>query len=135
MVQFYFLSIVMNLLAGYMLFSGDADGILEFKSGFSFRDETVRLIAGIVSVLVGLMKILSVIEGDVPVIGDLIPALTGFLSGFILIYEYYKNRSSLGVSEKTEKIERILVGNRKIIGAASLVAAALHFIFPGVLLL
>ena len=135
MLQFYFLSIVMNLLAGYLLFTGDAGAVLEFKSGFSLKDETVRLVVGILSALVGLMKLLSVVEGDVPVIGDLIPALAGFLSGFILIYEYYKNRSSLNVSEKTEKIDRILVSNRKIIGALAIIAAVLHFIFPRVLLL
>ena len=135
MLQFYFLSIVMNLLAGFMLFSGDTGSVLEFKSGFSLKDETVRLVVGIFSALVGLMKILSVIEGDVPVIGDLIPALAGFLSGFILIYEYYRNSTSLDTSEKTEKIDRILVANRKIIGAAALIAAVLHFLFPRVLLL
>ena len=135
MLQFYFLSIVMNLLAGYLLFTGDAGAVLEFKSGFSLKDETVRLVVGILSALVGLMKLLSVVEGDVPVIGDLVPALAGFLSGFILIYEYYKNRSTMNVSEKTEKIDRILVGNRKIIGAIAIIAAILHFIFPRVLLL
>ena len=132
MLQFYFLSIVINLLAGYLLYKGDEDAVLAFKSGISLNDETVKLVTGVLSVIVGLMKILSVIEGDVPVIGDLIPALTGFLAGFLLMYENYKNRTTL---EGSEKIDRILVGNRKIIGAAAIIAGVLHFFFPRVLLL
>ena len=142
MVQFYFLSIVLNALAGYILISGDESGVLEFKGGFSLKDETFRLIVGILSVITGLLKLLSVIEGDVPVLGDLVPALAGFLSGFILIFEYYRNRSSLeksvdaeSESEYSERIDRILVRNKKIIGVAALAAAVLHFLFPKVLLL
>ena len=135
MVQFYFLSIVLNVLTGYILISGDEGGPLEFKSGFSLKDETFRLVVGIVSVIIGLLKLLSVAEGDVPVIGDLIPSLTGFLSGFVLIVEYYRGRSSPEVSEQSEKVDRLLVGNKKIIGVACLIAAVLHFLFPKVLLL
>ena len=137
MVQFYLLSVVMNALGGYILIKGDDDGVLELKN-VSFKNEVFRLVVGILSAIVGLLKILSVIEGDVPVIGDLIPALTGFLSGFILIFTYYRSHSSLDVTEqteKTEKVDRLLVANKKIIGFTALIAAALHFLFPTVLLL
>ena len=135
MLQFYFLSVVLNALAGYILVSGEDKGILEFKGGFSLKDETFRLVVGILSVVTGLLKILSVIEGDVPVVGDLFPALTGFLSGFILLFEYYRNRSSIDSIESTVKIDRILIANKKVIGMAAVIAAALHFLFPKVLLL
>ena len=135
MLQFYLLSVVLNVLAGYILIAGDNDGVLEFKGGFSLKDETIRLVLGILSLLTGLMKILSVVEGDVPVIGDLFPALTGLLSGFILIFEYYRSRSSVEVSEHSERVDRILVSNKRIIGVAALIAAALHFLFPKVMLL
>lgn len=135
MIQFYFLSIVLNALSGYLLISGDDGGVLEFKSGFSVKDETFRLVVGILSAITGLLKILSAVEGDVRVIGDLIPALTGLLSGFILIFEYYGNRSLAEDSEKPERFGRILVRNKKIIGVAALIAAVLHFLFPRVLLL
>ena len=135
MLQFYFLSIVLNLIAGYLLISGESDGLPEFKCGFSFKDDTFKLIIGIISVVMGLLKLLSVIEDDVPIIGDLFPALAGFLSGFILIFEYYRNRATIDSNEQTEKIDRILVRNKKIIGFAALVAAVLHFVFPKVLLL
>jgi len=125
----------MNALAGYVLISGDRDAPMVFKSGFSIKDETFRLVVGVASALTGLMKILSSVEGDVPIIGDLFPALTGFLAGFILVFEYYRNRTSVEVTERVEKVDRLLVANKKIIGVAALVAAVLHFLFPTVLLL
>jgi len=135
MLQFYFLSIAMNALAGYILITGDGDSPFTFKNGFSLKDETFKLVVGIIAALTGLMKILSVIEGDVPVIGDFFPALAGFLAGFILIFEYYRSRTSMEASDNTEKVNRLLVANKKVIGVAALVAAALHFLFPTVLLL
>jgi len=135
MLQFYFLSVLLNALAGYILFTGDDNGALEFKGNFSLKDETVKFIIGILSVVTGLLKLLSPIEGDIPIIGDLIPGILNFLCGFVLIFEYYRSRSSLEDTARTEKIDRILLGNRKIIGMAGLIGAALHFIFPKVLLL
>ena len=135
MLQFYFLSIVLNALGGYLLFFGDSNEVPEFKGRFSLKDETFRFVVGILAVLVGFLKLLSAIEGDVPIIGDLVPALAGFLSGFILIFEYYRNRATVESSENTQKIDRILVSNKKIIGVIALAAAALHFVFPRVLLL
>ena len=135
MQQFYFLSIVLNVLSGYILISKEEDGGLKFKSGFSLKDETFRLVVGILSVITGLLKILSATEGDIPVIGDLIPALTGFLTGFILIFEHYRNRLSLDENEQSEKIDRLLVSNKRVIGITAIIVAALHFLFPKVLLL
>ena len=134
MIQFYFLSIVLNATAGYILISKDESAI-EFKSGFSLKSETSKLVLGILSLVIGLMKLLSVYEGDVPVAGDLFPALAGFFSGFILIFEYYRSRSTIGNSENSVKIDRVLVANKKLIGMAALLSALLHFLFPKVLLL
>jgi len=134
MLQFYFLSVVLNALAGYLLFF-DEDAFPEFKNGFSINNESFKFIVGILAALIGLLKLLSPIEGDVPVVGDLIPAIVGLLCGFILIFEYYRNRSSVEDSEQTEKIRIILLGNRKIVGLVALIVAALHFIFPTLLLL
>jgi len=135
MLQFYFLSVLINALAGYILFTGNEKGVLEFKGNFSLKDETVKFVIGILSVVTGLLKLLSPIEGDIPIIGDLIPGVVGFLCGFALIFEYYKGRSSLDNSDRTERIDKILVSNKKFIGIAGIAAAILHFIFPKVLLL
>ena len=136
MLQFYFLSIFFNALTGFLIVSGDSDGIPEFgKKFFSAKDETFRLVAGILAAVTGFLKILSPIEGDIPVIGDIVPALAGFLSGFVLVFEYYRVRSTVNLPEQTEKIDRILLRNKKILGVAAIVTAALHFIFPKALLL
>ena len=135
MLQFYFLSIVLNALAGFILISGDEVGVLEFKSSFSLKDETLRLVAGILSVVIGVLKILSPIEGDIPVVGDLVPAAAGILAGLVLVFEYYWDRSTLDASAHDGRIDRILVSNKKIIGVAAIIAAGLHFLFPKVLLL
>jgi len=135
MIQFYFLSVLLNGLAGYILFTGDEGAVLEFKSGFSLKDETFKFVLGILLAITGLLKFLSPIEGDIPIIGDFFPGLVSLLAGFVLIFEYYRNRSSLDSTEHTERIDRILVKNKKIIGMAAIIAAILHFIFPKVLLL
>jgi len=135
MLQFYFLSILMNAIAGYLLFFGSDSDLREFKCGYSVTEDKFRLVVGILSALTGFFKILSPVQGDVPVIGDFIPAVAGLLCGFILFIQYYRSRSSTNDSESGEKVNKFLTSNRKLIAAAAMVAAVLHFIFPGVLLL
>jgi hypothetical protein len=137
MIQFYFLSILFNAVVGYLLAMEDRGtdtSSLEASFRFSVKNETFRLILGILTMLMGLLKILSSVQGDVPVIGDLIPALTGMASGFILAFDYYQGHSSLN-EEKSEKLSRILGKNRRWIGFAAMASAALHFLFPSVLFL
>jgi hypothetical protein len=82
----------------------------------------------------GVLKLLSSVEGDLPVLGDIIPALVGFTAGFVLVFEYYRGRAG-SESGNSESISQMLVRNKKIIGAAAIIIAALHFLFPKVLLL
>jgi hypothetical protein len=137
MIQFYFLSIVLNALSGYVLIREPQDEELGLDTaGFhwSLQNETTRLILGVLTIVVGLLKILSSVSGDLPVIGDLIPALAGFLAGFALVFAYYRSRSTLE-PEHTDKIERLLIHNKKWVGFFALAAAGLHFLFPSVLFL
>jgi hypothetical protein len=136
MIQFYFLSIALNALSGYVLSREPNDEETGPDTGFhvSLQNETSRLILGVLTIVVGLLKILSSAPGDLPVIGDLIPALAGFLAGFALVFEYYRSRSTLE-PEHTDKIERLLIHNKKWIGFIALAAAGLHFLFPSVLFL
>ncbi|MDR1248034.1 MAG: hypothetical protein LBK63_01915 [Treponema sp.] len=136
MIQFYFLSILFNGLSGYALISASNEDVADPEMGFrlSLQNEICRLILGAATIITGLLKILSSLRGDVPVVGDLVPALAGFLAGFVLVFEYYRGRSTLE-PEHTEKIEQVLMHNKKWIGYISLAAAALHFILPSVLFL
>jgi hypothetical protein len=132
MIQFYFLSIFFNALTGYALVMGSRQE--EAALGFSLANETFRLILGILTMVTGLLKLLSSVQGDIPVVGDLLPALAGLLGGFVLIFGFYRGRSGVK-SEKIEKIEGFLTKNEKTIGFFALGAAVLHFMFPSVLLL
>ena len=135
MIQFYFLSIFLNALTGYLLITDGGEAALKFNSDFSLKDENVKFIAGIASVAAAILKILSPIDGDIPILGDIIPSITGFLAGMALILEYRKNRAAQEDGNDSGKAGSFFAKNRKIIGAAALIAAALHFLFPKVLLL
>jgi hypothetical protein len=134
MIQFYFLSILFNAVSGYLLIN-DTDqepGVTEGDIRLLMRNETLRLILGVLTMLMGLLKLLS--STDLPVIGDLIPSAMGLISGFILIFDYYRRHSTLE-SEKSEKLSGTIGKNRRWIGFIAIASAALHFLFPSVLLL
>jgi hypothetical protein len=135
MIQFYFLSILLNALSGYALIKkSDDDAGLETGFRLSLQNETCRLILGAATILTGLLKILSSLRGDVPVVGDIVPALAGLLAGFVLVFEYYRGRSTLE-PEHTEKIEQVLMHNKKWVGYFAMAVAVLHFFLPTVLFL
>ena len=137
MIQIYFLSIFFNVLAGYALISTDENDALEIKPGFSLKDETVRLILGIISMITGVLKLLSPIEGNLLILGDLVTALAGLATGFILLFEYYINRSTIAheSGQKLSLITALMIGNKRIVGYIAITVAALHFLFPRLLFL
>lgn len=167
MLQFYFLSVLLNIVSGLIflypaknfddaLSSGNPDDdifsdlsdsddvnsasdsskakkskILEIPF---LEDSSFRLVLGILMVLTGLMKLLSPIQYDVPVVGDLIPALAGLAGGFSILLEWYRNKSTVGVN-LPGVIDKIFVEGRKYLGIFCIAAGVLHFIFPRVLFL
>lgn len=178
MAQFYFLSVLLNIIAGLVLVYGidltkdknnseDEAGVVVVKKTSSkskksasvssekeekpvsetgakvssffgnvtcFENRNFRLVLGVLCVLVGIMKLLSVFRNDVPVVGDLLPSLAGLLSGASLLLEYYLVSATTEVNI-SDKVKKFLIDGRKYIGVFCLVAGLLHFIFPQVLLL
>ncbi|MCK9170061.1 MAG: hypothetical protein M0P01_06560 [Treponema sp.] len=155
MLQFYFLSIMLNLIAGMILVYGtdfskikrhEENDVPEtvknkgnslknmFENNALFGDRIFRLILGILTMFVGLMKLLSVVHDDVPVVGDLIPALAGLSGGFCLLVEYYCENASTEL-KLPGIIGKLFVDDRKYIGWFCITAAVLHFAFPDALLL
>ncbi len=142
MIQFYFLSVLVNALAGCILFFGVAsngDSAGDKAPGDSFfpsfaRSESFRFALGIAAIAVGILKLLSPVDGDVPFIGDILPAVMGVVAGFSLIYEHVKMRK---ISEKVERNEYIrrLLDYKTYIGIAAMISAALHFLFPSVVII
>lgn len=137
MLQFYFLSVLLNAITGAVLLFADRDdldSLVESKVPAIAHDETFRLILGILTGVTGFFKLLTAVRGDVPVIGDLIPALAGLAGGFTLLYEFYKSRSTADDANLPAFFQKIVV-SKKYVGTACLLAAALHFLFPTVLFL
>ena len=97
-----------------------------------FEDKTVRLVIGIVTLVVGFVKLFVV--SKVPVFGDLIPVIAGLSGGFTLILEYYLQSSNIEVKEGSF-IHKIFVINKRAVGILCLAAALLHFLFPKILFL
>ena len=136
MLQFYFLSIVTNVLGGFALASGT---IGERFTGLSslgelFEKNSTRMILGIITIILGIFKLLSVTKGDIPVVGDLIPALSGIAIGITLTVESYKQRSDV-TNPAVERIDNVFVRNKSLIGIIGIVVGVLHFLFPTVLFL
>ena len=99
MLQFYFLSIIANVLGGLALSSGYLDEHLSAVTGMKqFFDGKpgIRVSIGVIALIAGVLKLLTVTRGDVPVIGDLVPALVGMLVGIALIFERYKETATAG---------------------------------------
>ncbi|MBO5137322.1 MAG: hypothetical protein J6B81_02340 [Spirochaetaceae bacterium] len=145
MLQFYFLSVLLNLVVGLILFcstnkSGElvsADEVAQDSTTQGLQrlldSRNTHLVLGVLSVLIGLMKLLSVVQNDVPIIGDLLPALAGLCGGFCILIDYYMSNST--VEYTPTGLIQVIYDSRKIIGLFCIVVAVLHFIFPKVLFL
>lgn len=131
MVQFYFLSVMLNLLIGVMLVFNTEDSAV--SKILDTENTLFHLIVGILSVFVALVKLLSPV-GGVLFLGDLLPAAGGFAGGACLLVQYFYDRASSDVPV-SDAVSRIFIGNQKYIGIACLVCAVLHFICPAVLFL
>ena len=158
MVQFYFLSIMLNIIVGVILFSSannndyDDDDIEEtrpakrgskavkeaIKNDSIFTNETFCLICGIVCVLVAVFKLFLVYHHSakdchIPVIGDLLPAVIGIFGGATVVLNYHSK--SFADHDLPEFIDTNLFRNKKYIGCACIVIAVIHFIVPGLAIL
>jgi len=138
MIQLYFLSILCNGIAGYLLFSGN-EGEIE-KAQVSINNPTFYLVLGILSSITGILKLLSPIPSSINaargvlIFGDLIPAAAGIFAGLVLIFGLYRR----GLSENSGELDRIgtnLLTFRRPLGLALLAAAFIHFIFGEILFL
>ncbi|MFW6214574.1 MAG: hypothetical protein ACOC45_01380 [Alkalispirochaetaceae bacterium] len=137
MYQIYFLSILVNLLAGLTLSFDRMDEKLQLRSVLNselFERAGFRLTMGIFTFVVGFLKLLSVSPGDVPVVGDLLPALVGMVMGFTLFLQYYKERTTVE-SSSLASLDRIFGANSAIIGTLGIIVAVLHFFLHQVLFL
>ena len=153
MLQFYFLSVLLNILVGLVLFFGDASSsedsdlleetetdarkqtfFLRFFGKGSFTDEAMfYLVVGGLSVFVGFIKLLSAVNGPA-FFGDLFPSVAGFLGGIAVLILYFEKKSSVSL-ELNHVFNLILIESRKYLGLGCIAVALMHFVLPGVLFL
>jgi hypothetical protein len=138
MLQLYYLSITCNALAGYLLLRQDSDGGTDvfnaFSTGTPAGAKLRNIIAGIVCFIVGVLKLLSSVLGTTPVVGDLFPALSGVVCGFILCLNYYSAVNE-DVAARHPDLFNFITKHKKIFGSAAVISAVLHFMFPTALFL
>jgi hypothetical protein len=131
-IQVYFLSILCNALSGFVLFSSGPE--TRGVSTDLFKNTSFRLVLGAVTAVIGLLKLLSVVPGNYPVVGDIAPAIGGLLAGGALVYEFYKTHATIN-SPASEKVSAFVNIHTKIIAGISIVTAIFHFLFPTALFL
>ncbi len=135
MLQFYFLSILLNAVTGViLLYSETDDSSSEVRLPSIAFDETFRLVLGILTAVTGFFKLLTAIRGDLPVIGDLVPAVAGLAGGFALLYEFYRGRSTLDETRLPAVLLQV-VSAKRYVGIFALIASVAHFLFPTVIFL
>ena len=134
MLQFYFLSIFANMLAGLTLmsdyFAEKFKAFLPFKQLFSKKN--VKTTIGIAAFVVGFLKLLLPVQ--TVVVGDLLPALAGLTMGTGLILGIIKERAKVS-AETVDNLEKTVMTYRVPLGIAGLVVSALHFLLPRALFL
>ena len=134
MLQFYFLSVLANILAGLTLTSDylaeKFKAFLPFKELFSKKN--VKTTIGIVAFVVGFLKLLLPV--DKVIVGDFLPALAGLAMGAGLILGIIKERGTVS-AEKVDSLEKAVTNYRVPLGIGGLVIAVLHFLIPSALFL
>jgi len=137
MAQFYLLSVLANMIAGLTL-AGDYLGErLPFLASFKNlrANKAAQTIIAVLAVAVGIVKLIVLSPGEnIPVVGDILPALTGILLGALLLVEAYRPTvESRG--ESLEKLSRTVLTYRVPVGIAGVVIALVHFLFPAAVVL
>lgn len=149
MMQMYFLSIILNVLAGLILLSkkqpdeitnenaGKKKNLLEdmnksLNENQLFKNKTFALVIGILALLVGIIKFFCVAKGGLVILGDLFPAIMGITAGFALLLNYYLSTATTQTN-LPDILKLIFIDNIYWVGFAACAVALLHFIMPGVL--
>jgi hypothetical protein len=133
MLQFYFLSVSVNLLAGMTLssdwFGKKFPGVAAAVSVLNTRRG--RLALGLTTILVGLGTLFVPAESPL-VLGDLYPSVMGMAMGIALLFEVFKQDALLPGerSEKPGKPERRPIVYRTTLGVLGIASAVLHFFLP-----
>ena len=148
MLQMYFLSIILNVLAGLILLSKKPvevtteapekkrNLIEDMNKSLSennfFQNKSFALVIAILALLTGIIKLFCVAKGGIIILGDLLPALAGITAGFAILLNYYLSTATVATNLPAI-IKTIFVDNISWVGIIACAIALLHFIMPGVI--
>jgi hypothetical protein len=133
MYQIFVLSVLVNIGVGFVLaydFFDHRFEVSRFLSRTALDAPRFRIGTGSVAFGIGFLKFIFVFPGQLAVIGDVLPALAGLVTGLTLISEQLGKREN--VSSSISTLSGILVPNAQWIGLASVLIGILHLVFPGV---
>lgn len=125
LVQFYFLSVMLNLLVGIML-TFDENSVV--SKIIDTKDRLFQLIVGLLALFVALIKMLSPMDGT-PFFGDFLPFFAGLLGGASVLIQYFSTRSSEGLV-LPGLVQVVFVESKLYIGVGCILASVFHFVFP-----
>ena len=133
MLQFYFLSIAANFLAGATL---SADWISDRFSSLAgilgaLSARRARTITGLSALLVGLGT-LFVPAAPPLILGDLFPSVVGIAAGIALLFDVLRQDALFpgGQTARADRIVKAPAGYLTALGAFGFAAAILHFFLP-----
>ena len=139
MIQFYLLSVMLNVLSGYALAArrDESPSAIVRGARLVIADKGLRMALAVLSIAVGVLKLFFALRGDIPVIGDFLPATAGIVVGSALFLDVsdeerlpFMKQGSLAAV-----VEKFLVSYKISIGYAGMLAGLIHFLFPMVLFL
>lgn len=137
MAQFYLLSVLSLLLAGSLAASGFLTERMASLAALSDLAErrSVAMTVGVLALAVGILKFFLRAPGDgVAVVGDLLPALAGIVTGGVLLLAQ-SQRPGERDPELPRSQTQMLVEYRNPIGLVGLLVGLLHFLFPATVIL
>lgn len=91
--------------------------------------EILQVTLGCIGTIVGLLALFLIFEGNLIILGDLVPAVMAMLSGITLFIEYIAQEDSNDATA-IRFIKNIFLKNRAILGITSIIVGVIHFIAP-----
>ncbi len=128
MLQFYFLAVICSVLTGlYFAFTPFFNERIPEKMQIPLLDGAFVLCA-----VTGILKLFLIVQPDIVIIGDLLPAISCLLAAFCLFLEIYEVQGGKTLS-LPGILDSIFAGTyRKYIGFLLVIIGILHFFIPAV---
>lgn len=133
--QIYLFSTFFLIQTGVRLSREKFGSLLKYNLIFAddfLTNNKLKTISGILSMFFGILQILN--PADVPVIGDIIPALFNLVGGVALLIQGL-NKTYDGASKFVLWAQSFVSTNVAIIGVLMVVLGVIHAIFPNIILL